>query len=337
MANNASEPDDAGHHTNAPVEPSANLTRHDGRMLRLARRALRLYPSAWRDRYAEEVTLVLRQSHVTGWTLLDLALGAFDAHLHRNLLPGKVFSMTQRIRTSDIVIFCGYMLYALAWMAMRFVRDPLPVWEHATATHPNVLLAFNAMDAAGIVATLAFLVGGLPILWSVITQTIRASQPKVILALFAPLALIAIFATFTLFTVRYSTATVSHAQNGQLTPLAFALQMAILLLFLLTFAGGIAAVAYAVAHSEVSERLLRFTLIPGAIVTLALVVGLLAALALNGLIITQAPEVGSFGNPVALVMMLVGVALAIGALRRGWRAGRIASPLEPVRDSTSPR
>ena len=293
---------------------------HESLALRLARSALRLYPAAWRDRYAEEVTLVLRASHVTGWTLLDLTLGALDAHFHRDLLPGRLLSMAHRLRTSDIVIFCGYMLYALAWAAMTFVRDPLPIWEHATAAHPALLLAYDAMDLAGIVATLAFFAGGLPILWSVITQTLRKRQPRVILALLAPVALVVIFVVFGVLTVQYSTATVPHTQSGQLTPLACALQMALLLLFLLTFVGGIAAMSYAVAHSEVSERLLRFTLIPGAVVTLALVFGLLATLALNWLIIAQAPEVGSsFGQPVVIIMMLVGVALASSALWRGLR------------------
>ncbi len=295
----------------------------DGLALRLARGALRLYPAAWRARYAEEVTLVLRASHVTGWTLIDLALGALDAHFHRELLPVRLLSMAHRLRTSDIVIFCGYMLYALAWAAMTFVRDPLPEWERATAAHPTLLLAYDTMDLAGLVATLAFLAGGLPILWSVIAQTLRRRQPRVIFALLAPVALVVIFVVFALLTVQYSTTTVPHTQNGQLTPLAFALQMALLLLFLLTFVGGIAAMSYAVAHSEVSERLLRYTLIPGAVVTLALIFGLLTTVALSVVIATEAPEVASsFGQPIVIIMMLAGVALAVSALWRGLRAAR---------------
>jgi hypothetical protein len=44
--------------------------------------ALRLYPRAWRDRYADELTAVLESGPVGRWTQIDLLRGALDAHVH---------------------------------------------------------------------------------------------------------------------------------------------------------------------------------------------------------------------------------------------------------------
>jgi hypothetical protein len=47
---------------------------------------LRLYPRAWRERYAEEMCALLTQHSISRATWLDLAWGALDAHLHPQAL-----------------------------------------------------------------------------------------------------------------------------------------------------------------------------------------------------------------------------------------------------------
>ena len=94
------------------------------------------------------------------WTVLDVLLGAADAHLRRDLLPRKLTSMAHRIRTSEITIFVAFVLFSVGWLSLRFVRDPLPVWEHATQAHPGLLVALDTLDVAGIVSALAILAGG---------------------------------------------------------------------------------------------------------------------------------------------------------------------------------
>jgi hypothetical protein len=73
--------------------------------------------------------MVLQDSPITLWTLMDLLLGALDARLHLDLLPGRITSMAYRIRSSEIVIFCAFVIYGIAWIAVRFVRDPISLWE----------------------------------------------------------------------------------------------------------------------------------------------------------------------------------------------------------------
>src|SRR5579885_3392735 len=95
------------------------------RLRTLIRWLLRLYPRAWRERYADEITLVLAAHRVTLWTALDMLLGALDARLHPDLLPGTVVSVAQRLRNSEVAVFCAVVLFCLAWLPLRLVRDPL--------------------------------------------------------------------------------------------------------------------------------------------------------------------------------------------------------------------
>ncbi|MEO7003457.1 MAG: hypothetical protein ABI274_16880, partial [Ktedonobacterales bacterium] len=84
-----------------PTPATANSpAARDTRAVRATRLLLRLYPRLWRQRYADEMALVLAQHRITFWTLLDLAIGAFDARLNSDLLPGRLVSMAHRIRTS---------------------------------------------------------------------------------------------------------------------------------------------------------------------------------------------------------------------------------------------
>ncbi len=147
---------------------------HSLRMQRWVRQLLSLYPRAWRDRYGDEVAAVLAEHRVTQWTALDVLLGALDAHLHGDLLPRRLTSMAHRIRSSEITIFCAFVLFCIAWLPLGLVRDPLPVWEAAAAAHPALLVALTLLGLAGLVATLAVLAGGLLLVVSALAQSIAA-------------------------------------------------------------------------------------------------------------------------------------------------------------------
>ena len=43
---------------------------------------IRLYPSEWRERYGDELALLLEDRPPGPYDSLDLLLGAVDAHLH---------------------------------------------------------------------------------------------------------------------------------------------------------------------------------------------------------------------------------------------------------------
>jgi hypothetical protein len=287
-------------------------------------RLLQLYPRAWRERYGDEVASVLADHHVTYWTLLDVLLGALDAHFHRELLPRRLLSMAHRIRSSEIVIFCAVVLFCVAWLPLRLVRDPLPVWQAAVAAHPELLTALTVLDLAGLSATLALLVGGLPILVAALVHDVRERRWGR-LALFAvpPLAGVALV-IYWIVAVPASTAHQSSAPGAPLTPLAIALQLGLVVLLLVAIGGSAAAIAVAIGRSEVSAGVVRFALLPAGVATAALALGLLGAVALTALIFAEAPQVSS-GPPLHvadLLVMLAAVVLAALALWHGIEAAR---------------
>jgi hypothetical protein len=289
-----------------------------------ARQLLRLYPTAWRERYGAEVTAVLQQHRVSLWTVGDVLVGALDAHLHPNLLPGRLSSMPHGIRTSEIVIFCAFVLFCLAWVPLRLVRDPLGVWEAAVGVHPALLTTLTILDVAGLIATLAILAGGLPILLAALAQTLAARRWGVLLLFAVPLLAVLAIVVYWLVAAPASTARQSNAPNAALTPLAVVLQLGLLVLVLLAVGGSAAAIATGIGKSTLGVRLLRFALVPAAVATLAIAIGLVAGVALSALIFAEVPQVSS-GLPLHVadaLLMLAAAVLSGAALWRGLRAAR---------------
>ena len=285
---------------------------------------LRLYPRAWRDRYGAEVAELLQHHRITLWTALDILLGALDAHVHPDLLPGRLTSMAHRIRTGEIAVFCAFVLFCLAWLPLTLVRDPLPVWKAATGTHPELLTLLDLLDFAGLIATLAVLVGGVPILASALVQAARMRRWRLLLLFAAPLLAIVVLAVYVVLALPASGTRQSGAPGAPLTPLAVVVQISLVLLLLAAVAGSTAAVAAAVAHSDLGAGLLRFALLPAGVATIALAGGLVASLTLTALIFAEAPQVG-FWPPLHVgdaLVMLVAVIVAILGLWRGLRASR---------------
>ena len=293
----------------------------------LARGIVRLYPRAWRERYAAEMLAVLPRHHVTLWTYADLLLGALDAHLHRDLLPERMLTMTQRLRTSEITIFVAFVLFCLPWLALQRVRDPLPQWERAVNAHPAILWTFNALNLAGVVALIAVLVGGVPILASAVKQSYLTQRWWRLALLLAPFVLLAVLVVYGLLARDGMSQRVTPGNpNADLTPLAVVLQALLLVLGLAWVSGSVIAVALLVGHSAVSPRAMRFALWPAAVAVAGLALGWLATLALSLLLASawSATAADIVNGGVLLAVMALAVALGVNALRQGQRAVRTA-------------
>lgn len=294
----------------------------DVKYTRWAQRLLRLYPRAWRERYGDEVAAVLTQHRVSLWTVLDVLLGACDAHLHRDLLPGRLVSMAHRIRSSEVVVFCAFVVFCLAWGPMQQMRDPLPLWESTVHAHPEIRTALDVVNVAGLVALLAILAGGVPILYSSLRSAAGARHWGVLLLYLVPFLLLALLIVYALLVS--STWTQRVAPGSQdVTPLAAALQLGFVALFLLAIAGSVAAVARAVMRSDLSDRVLRFALLPATVAAVALVGAFVAVVALAALAISEAPQLGSLPTMgIVLAFALAAAVLALVGLKRGWSAAR---------------
>ncbi|HUY75749.1 MAG TPA: hypothetical protein VMV29_03190 [Ktedonobacterales bacterium] len=294
------------------------------RLTTWAQGLLALYPREWRDRYGDEVGAVLDDFPVTPWTLIDVALGALDVRLRSDLLPRRLLSMAHRIRTSEIAIFAAFVLYCLAWLPLHFVADTPSVWQPTAQAHPELALALGALNFAGFLATLAILVGGIPLLiaafWRALTERHWGVALRLALPLLAALAVTASagFLTFSL-TVRQAGRVVTP-----LASLTSALRITLGLTTIVILGVCAATVISAIQRSDLSLPVARFALIPAGLATVAMVVGTLGGLSLLTLVSVEGPQLSAPLPLEAIValLLLAAAALAIVALWRGVRAAR---------------
>jgi hypothetical protein len=68
---------------------------------------LRLYPRAWRDRYAWEMELLLMQQRRSLRTLVDLLAGAVDARLNPQPAAAPAAACHEGVKTMSTVTWCN--------------------------------------------------------------------------------------------------------------------------------------------------------------------------------------------------------------------------------------
>ncbi len=115
---------------------------------------VRLYPAAWRERYGDEMEALLAERPLGPFDVVDLFLGAFDAHLHLRGLGHaseheKGFTMS--LRNAGIAAIIGGTFWGLTWVLI-FLDDLVGAGDG------NVPVAFLTISIAAI-ATLAALAG----------------------------------------------------------------------------------------------------------------------------------------------------------------------------------
>jgi hypothetical protein len=292
---------------------------------------LRLYPAAWRVRYSDEMLEVIAQFPVTPWTVADFLLGALDARLHPDLIPGGILSMMQRVRTSLITIFCASVLFGLGWGGTLLVRDPLPAWIADSQRHPALLYVLETVQGTGIILILAIVIGGGPLVFIALREALRQWQ-RVLLLFLIPLLAIAGIGAFAIFALGASTTKVTPGDpHSPLTLTAIVLQFVLLLLLGILIVGGTAAVALVVARASVDGRFVRFALLPATIATAAMAMGLAATVTLASLSFQDASDLAPGNLIICAILMLAALALAFPALWRGLRAARVAEkPISAV-------
>src|SRR5690242_16961432 len=87
--------------------------------LRWARCLVKLYSAGWRERYGEEMLMILEDSMPTLKTILNLLLHLFDAYLHENLVAGRTPYMLQRMRSNELAVYGATLIFFVAWFAAQ--------------------------------------------------------------------------------------------------------------------------------------------------------------------------------------------------------------------------
>ncbi|HVX22698.1 MAG TPA: hypothetical protein VHB02_15220 [Acidimicrobiales bacterium] len=134
---------------------------------RRARRLLRWYPPAWRDRYGDEFTELLvadleERPHAPGRTL-DVVRGGAVARLAAAGLAGPVAAGQGRSGAATLGwAWGGFVVFAVAMWSQLAVD-----WQWSPPSAPVTRLAMEAMSAAmAVVAGLAVVAAG-PVVWAV--------------------------------------------------------------------------------------------------------------------------------------------------------------------------
>jgi hypothetical protein len=130
----------------------------------------RLYPGAWRDRYGEEFDALLQERGIRPHDLIDLALGALDAHLDGARVSGRT-SRTLRASIGSAAALAAGVLWVLALvsaiadgngdagllpmtLAISMLVLALAAFGSRSSSHPRLVAAGLLAPVAGVVLLL---------------------------------------------------------------------------------------------------------------------------------------------------------------------------------------
>jgi hypothetical protein len=231
---------------------------------------LRLYPVAWRERYGDEFAALLDLAPLSLWTVLDIVLGALDARLFsRNWRLAPMTTLTQRLRRSEITIFCAYIAFVVAGSAFAKVTE-YDDFHDATHTFPLIGLAFTTLVVGAIVALAAVVIGGAPLALAAARTALATRRWGTLALLAVPALALGVLYGYVVLLGQVIRPLI-HAGNGP-TPGNWRMGISLAVVYLLCALASTAAVAWAIARSEITPGLYRFARIPAALATLAMVV-----------------------------------------------------------------
>jgi hypothetical protein len=286
---------------------------------------MRLYPGSWRDRYGEEFAAVLESCPLRLTTIVDVLLGALDAHINPQDTMGRIVQMINRPRRSAIVVFWAYIAFVLAGLNyFKSTEDDVNRLMHGRA---DVSAAYFVVEAGAALALLAVLAGGVPLALAALRRAWDQRRWDIPLLLAVPPVALAVWLGWTLviaFVIaRRAPPPPSIDTRAGLVFLSWGG------LFLLCALASTSAVSIAMSRSELSPHLFRFALRPALAATACMAL-VLAALVLWGLAVHT--DVPSYFNtpdtplriPYAVtwfadvVVMAVATLVATVALVRGF-------------------
>jgi hypothetical protein len=249
----------------------------------------------------------------------DLLRGALAEHA-LCLAPAPSAAPSQRYRWSASTIFACFVVFVVA--GIGFAKNAEDVMKSSLPhTHPVLALAYNGVRVGAALALLAVLAGGIPIGLSTLSFALRHRRNDILLRLAVPLLAMCV-------TYLYLWLIMTLNVGGNTTATIHTWQRllgigSIVVVFLLAAAASTAAVLDAVRRSKIRERLLRASLLPGALATLAMLVALVAHL-LWSIALWRVDPQDFFGNDgflatstllsMSLQVLLMGISVAIAGL-----------------------
>ena len=163
--------------------------------MNLRRWLIQLYPRPWRERYADEFEMLLQECLHSPLDVLDIFLGALDAHLEFPYeMNWRLMNMVNKLRTSILIVFAAYIGFVIGGMSLYGLADDSPMATlMKTHTDMPLLASWITVEIGAVIALLAVVIGGLPIAWLVIRRALAFSRQDfrlLLLPVFAFLALV---------------------------------------------------------------------------------------------------------------------------------------------------
>jgi len=297
---------------------------------RLARLALWLYPLAFKRRYGEEVRALLDQTPPRVSAVLDLLRGALLAHVRPPAGLADLIDSADRVRASASGVLACWVAFAAAGFGFYKTTEDAP-FAAAGHTHPLLGGVHVSVQALALAASIAVMLGALPLIVAACTHALRAQNLRLLVSL-PPLAVL-LFAALTAVLVLLAHSG-GHAQRPSV-------------------AGGVAFIAWGLAGLAcgavcvLASRAALFALPPArgpllaAFACATLIAAAMAAMALATALYTialpfDAGHLAATANGplqligtwvsllLQLVVMLAAATLALITTRRGWHAaGRL--------------
>lgn len=294
---------------------------------------VRLYPAGWRERYEDEFVAMLEDARPSLTDFADILLGALDARLFLRDATGRTLSMLIRYRAANVAVFCSWIAFVLAGLALNGMLDD-SAFVPLMRERADLQTAWLILQAGAVISLLAVLAGGLPIALAVWRNSPEQRRwfviPAICFALVAAPVAVAVILTLT-GVVRPITSP---------PPWGHSVVIGYQILFVLCAIASTYAVTRAVQLGSVGEEAYRFALIP-ATVTVGAMALMLAAMVVWGLLAGAAlPDIfyrapGPWPSNLTfaswlIVVIVMAFSTAIGAiaLLRGFaaRSGDSQSP-----------
>lgn len=306
-----------------------------------------LYPGWWRRRYGEEFEALLEQCLHTPLDVLDILLGAVDAHLELAAVSDwRSMNMNNKLRTAILLVFTAYVAFIVAGLGVYGFADDSP-FIPMMRTNLGLLVAWSTLQVGALVALGAVVIGGAPLAWTIVRRAFTSSREDLRLLLVPVVA----FAALVLY---IALAAYLTAQDRLLepsgSPIGRLLMAGLVAVFLLGAVASVVAVWKVVSRTDVERgtlpllkglapvRLYEFAVAPSIVATIAMLAMFAATIAWFWLAFSARPDIlaGNQGplltnSRLAMIATLALMAAAVGAALVALARMRAASRRPPAR------
>jgi hypothetical protein len=246
-----------------------------------------LYPRAWRERYGDEFDALLEECLHSPLDVLDIFLGALDAHLELSHETNwRMMNMINKLRTTVLLVFAAYIAFIVAGFSLTGLMDDSQLVP-LTRSNPVLSVSYLTIEIGSVIGLLAIVIGGAPLAWTIIRRAFT-SQRKDLGLLFVPL--ISFLALVIYFLTMVYLAFNTHILDQPTSSIGHALMWGLIVIFIVGAIASTAAVWKLISHTDVEQetlgvlgksttiKLYEFAFTPAVIAALSMIVMFVATL-----------------------------------------------------------